>query len=190
MVFPPRCVCCDARGVPLCRGCAEALEPAAPRDPPASLDAVWSLVDYDGGGRQLVGSLKYDGRRDAIRVLGTAMARLPDRRADVVTWAPTSPSRRLDRGFDQARLLAAHVARALGIPLRGLLVRPEGHHQTGSDRATRLTGPRFTPRRVRAARILLVDDVITTGSTLSAGATALRLGGATEVTGLTLASVR
>ncbi len=190
LLFPPHCVLCGAPSTPLCGPCAASLVAAEPRDPPSGLAAVWSLVDYDGAGRELVTSLKYDGRRDAVRVLGEAMGRLPDRLVDVVTWAPTSPSRRRTRGFDQAQLLAAATARSIGLRQRRLLERPEGRTQTGHDRAERLAGPHFTRRGRAPRRVLVVDDVLTTGATLSAAATALRLAGAVEVTGLTLASVR
>ena len=190
LLFPPSCVVCGAPSTPLCGPCASVLAPAEPREPPDGLDAMWSLVDYDGVGRALVTSLKYDGRRDAVGVLGAAMGHLPDRRVDLVTWAPTSPSRRRARGFDQAQLLAAATARTIGVRHRGLLERPEGPTQTGHDRAERLSGPRFAARRRAPRRVLVVDDVLTTGATLSAAAAALRSAGASEVLGLTLASVR
>ncbi len=190
LLFPPSCVRCGEPSTPLCRRCAALLVAAEPRDPPEGLAALWSLVDYDDAGRSLVTSLKYDGRRDAVRVLGAALADLPDRGVDVVTWAPTSPSRRRARGFDQARLLAVATARATRTPHRRLLVRPEGPSQTGHDRADRLQGPAFDPRGRVPPRVLVVDDVVTTGATLSAAASALRRAGAAEVLGLTLASVR
>lgn len=190
LLFPPRCVGCGTPAVPLCAACAAALDPAVERDPPPGLDRVWSLVDYDGVGRDLVISLKYDGRRDAVRLLGAAMGGLPEGPFDALTWAPTSPSRRRARGFDQAELLARQVGRILRLRPRRLLERPEGRAQTGHDRSDRLAGPHFTARGTAPRRVLVVDDVMTTGSTLAAAAATLRAAGAIEVCGVTLASVR
>jgi predicted amidophosphoribosyltransferase len=101
---------------------------------------------------------------------------------DVVTWAPTTPVRLRGRGFDQARLLARAVARRRGLPCRPLLRRWAGPAQTGRDAAARRAGPLFSASGpVRGRRVLLVDDVVTTGATVSAAARALREAGAIEV---------
>ncbi|HEX8771251.1 MAG TPA: phosphoribosyltransferase family protein, partial [Acidimicrobiales bacterium] len=98
-----------------------------------------------------------------------------------MTWAPTTGARRRERGFDQAELLARAVARRLGLPCRRLLRRRPGPAQTGRDREGRQSGPAFTTRRVTGpARVLLVDDIVTTGATVSAAARALRAAGAIE----------
>jgi competence protein ComFC len=124
-------------------------------------------------------------------VLGARMAAItPEllvRRIDVVTWAPTSVGRRRRRGFDQAELLAREVAALLGLPVARLLVhRPDYGSQTGATRSTREA--RAAEGLFRPAsgfqmdcRVLLVDDVITTGATLRSAASTLRVLGATEV---------
>jgi predicted amidophosphoribosyltransferase len=145
-------------------------------------------MPFDGVARQALLALKYRNRRALVRHLARLMVRrlgldLPGaRRPDVVTWAPTSRARVSQRGFDQAELLARAVARELGVPCRRLLYRAHGPAQTGRGRAERLSGPAFRSRpTARPYRVLLVDDVVTTGATLHAAASALRAAGVSEV---------
>lgn len=102
---------------------------------------------------------------------------------DIVTWAPTSARRRRRRGYDQSELLARAVARRLGLPCRRLLTRDRSCHQTGRSRQERLdNGPVFKARPLRRpSRVLVIDDVVTTGSTLRAAGHALDLAGAAKV---------
>ncbi len=166
----------------LCPACSAALRPAPPGVVPA-------LLAYDGAGRALVTALKYRNQRGALRVVGQALARrAPSGGVDAVTWAPTTPARRRARGFDQAELLARSVARELRCPCLPLLRRAPGPPQTGRTRVERLDGPTFEVRPPVPRRILLVDDVVTTGATLRAAAAALRQAGAAEVTLLALAA--
>lgn len=139
------------------------------------------MLDYDDGGRELLARLKYRNARSSLRWLADEMARTVDpATVDVVTWVPTTPARRRTRGFDQAELLARAVARRLRQPCRALLCRSPGAPQTGQGAAARWIGPAFTLRGARPVppRVLLVDDVITTGATVSHAARTLRSGGA------------
>jgi predicted amidophosphoribosyltransferase len=146
-------------------------------------------VAYEGVGRELVARLKYRNARAVVAWLAQGMAALAGPGADVVTWVPTTAERRRRRGFDQGRLLAAAVARRLGVACRPLLRRAPGPPQTGRSRAQRLGGPALhLRRRARVpARVVVVDDVATTGATLAAAARVLRSGGAREVHGLVAA---
>lgn len=187
LLFPRRCVLCHAEGTALCQGCATTLPAAPDLGAPPGLVTCASLLTYDGPTRDLVAALKFHNHRDAVTLLGSAMAQLVDAEVDMVTWAPTSAARRRARGFDQSELLARSVARSLRRPCRGLLRRPPGHAQTGRGRQERLLGPRFESLRTAPLAVLLVDDVRTTGSTLCAAADTLTEAGTTEVHGLTLA---
>jgi predicted amidophosphoribosyltransferase len=151
---------------------------------------------YAGVGPELVAGLQYTPARPVGARLAVSMGALVAGVAtafDVVTWAPTSVERRRERGFDQAELLARRIAREVGLPSPALLRRAHGPPQTGRHAAERHLGPCFTvvaPRsRLGAipASVLLVDDVVTTGATLTSAARALRQAGVTTVVGLAAA---
>jgi competence protein ComFC len=182
MIFTTRCAGCDRPGATLCRPCRFALLGPAPSATPGVLVAA----PFTGRVRDILLGFKYRNRRAiAGHLAGLLVNRVAHagQRVDVVTWAPTSMRRRQQRGFDQAELVARQVARQLGVPCRRLLDRASGAPaQTGQARAARLDGPAFRAHpRVPAARVLVVDDVVTTGATLHAASAALRAAGATDV---------
>jgi predicted amidophosphoribosyltransferase len=186
MLFSSRCAGCDRPGPVLCRTCRFSLA-APPAMPPAG-DVV-AAVPFVGRAREVLLGFKYGNRRQlAHHLAGLLVNRLlaegvrPDR-LDVVTWAPTSARHRRRRGFDQAEVVARRVAAQLGVPCRRLLDRSgSSPAQTGLDRVARLHGPVFhASPAARGKRVLVVDDVVTTGSTLRSAAAALGSAGAREV---------
>lgn len=188
MLLAGACPVCSAAGPAPCPACRARLRGVGRLRPPDSLDSCAAVLEYEGAGRRLVTSLKYSNDRRAVAWLGRAMAHVQQGDQPVaVTWAPTSRSRRRRRGFDQARLLASAVARELHLPLRRLLRRVDPGSQTGRGRVERLGAAHFVAVRRCPGALLLVDDVLTTGSTLAAAAAACRAGGATEVHGVVAA---
>jgi predicted amidophosphoribosyltransferase len=149
--------------------------------PLGGLDSFAAVFSYEGAVRSLLLALKYRNRRDAIGWLGGRLASCAPPGIEVVTWAPTSGRRAGRRGYDQAELLARAAAAHLGRPARPTLRRVGRIAQTGLTAGERRLGPVFGGRRVPRASVLLVDDVATTGATLSAAAAALRAGGAVAV---------
>jgi len=184
MMFQIRCAGCDAPGAAVCTTCRFAL--LGPRPRPGA-HGVHAAVPFTGRARRVVLGLKYRNRRQVARhlaglVVNAVVVNGDHRDLDVVTWAPTSPARRRSRGFDQGELVARHVARQLGVPCRRLLVRSgPSAAQTGRSRVERLHGPEFVARPgLDGRRVIVVDDVVTTGATMRAAAAALRHAGADE----------
>jgi predicted amidophosphoribosyltransferase len=156
------------------------------------VDAWFAAFEYEGVARELVARVKYRRAHAATAWLAEAMIGLvpvPVPVSTVVTWAPTTVRHRRERGFDHAALLARHVGRGLGVPVRALLTRAGGRPQTGLSASERRMGPRYEARRVVDADVVLVDDVATTGATLAAAASALRAAGAGRIVAVTAARV-
>lgn len=195
LLAPSRCAACDARVRPnvlFCVPCAISVEPA---DPSPAGDFATFL--YGGAIATALLRLKYGGRAELGARLGDAMAHRMTAtlrgRADLVVSVPLHPLRLAERKFDQAALLARRVAQGLAIPssVRTLVrVRPTAV-QASLDRSARVRNVQDAfavrlPRRVENQRVLLVDDVRTTGLTLDACSLALRSAGAKEVLRLVL----
>ena len=160
-----------------------------------SFDAAYSFGAYGGTLRQLIHLLKYRGMQPLASPLGALLLRsLPREEAfDVIVPVPLHWRRRWKRGFNQAELLASTLTRSTGIPTRNILRRVKATAiQAGLTNSARRRNMIQAFRcgraeEARGKRILLLDDVMTTGSTAAACARVLKSAGAARVAVLTVA---
>lgn len=161
------------------------------------LDAKWSAFVYAFPVDAMIRELKFAGQVHFAKILGLASLRRlrnidwPFGEVDGLLPVPLHRSRLGERGFNQAREIALPIARGLGLPLRdGLAMRSRATApqtlMSGSERQRNLADA-FDVRAVAGLSLLLVDDVTTSGTTLTELACALKRAGARQVTGLTVA---
>jgi predicted amidophosphoribosyltransferase len=228
LLWPTRCVGCDAPGTLLCEGCRSRVavidqawacprcgapfgslvctectdclvadDPDAPRAGTlghlAELDAVCCYGVHAWPLDEAIRAYKDAGERRLAPLLAEMLASalcatraFDPSRADAIAFVPATPGAFARRGFDHMEPVARALSGLLGIPVRDALARRDARDQRGLSRAGRLENARGATIPVDdmpEARVLLVDDVLTTGATLSQAARALRLSGALQVFG-------
>lgn len=162
-----------------------------------NFDTCYSFGSFEGSLQKLVHLLKYGKVETLAAPLSYLLIRaLPiDQKFDVVLAMPMHWRKKWERGFNQAELLAKPVARHLGLPLSNYLQRPRyTKSQAGLNERERRENLRGSfrvkrPEKLVGQRVLLIDDVFTTGATLRAAAASLKQAGAKNVSALTLARV-
>ena len=216
LLYPPRCVLCERHGSFLCEACAGKLPPASGSRCdrcwlplatgsicrhcdayPLSLTHLRSVFRYEGEVRRLVHAFKFRGYSSLAPALARLLAQCyaeSGLEADVIVPVPLTGRRRRERGFNQALLLANHLRRELGLPVaealrRRRMVAAQAGSATAEQRRNNVLGAfeLSGAARMEGLQALLVDDVATTGATLSACGELLLQAGAAGVSGLTLA---
>jgi predicted amidophosphoribosyltransferase len=195
LVAPPLCAACGAgrsSEAVLCGRCEAdlATAPTVIEPGPPGVDLAVAASPLEGPARRVVHGLKYARRLSLAGVAAAAMLRaLPAHEAaEAVVPVPAGPWRWRWRGFDPAEEIGIAIAAGTGLPLSECLRRGGGRRQVGRRRSERLADPPSVWTVSECPRqALLVDDVWTTGATLSACARALRAGGCRRVVALTLA---
>ena len=188
VLLVPRCAGCGEPGSWFCVPCRDECEPVA-HDGRLALRAAGA---HAGPLRAAVRRLKYGGEPGLAAELGALVALEVARdlargtTIDAVVPVPLHPSRAVARGYDQAALLARAIAARVGLPVRAALHRIRGGRpQVELDRAARAANIRGAfvaeASSLRGLRVAIVDDVATTGATLSDAAAAARAAGARAV---------
>lgn len=194
-LVPSLCAACGRSCRPqavVCTRCGRRLAAAEPvaGGGPQGLDRVWSSAPHEDAARDLVAALKFrrllpvaDLMADRIHWLAPA-----NMLSGAIVPVPTASLRTMRRGFDPAAELAMALADRLDAPFHDCLARRGGGRQLGRRRSQRIGyPPDIHPRGEIPRSVLLVDDVLTTGATLSACARALRSAGAVRVVAVTFA---
>jgi ComF family protein len=198
LVFPPRCVHCKRMGSLLCPRCLSSITPLPEVNETAGLLAGRRATGiHDGALKSAVLAFKY---KHMPRLADVLAARLVDelRRANwnatVITAVPLHADRLHERGYNQSQLLALRLAESVGLPFNGDLIRRirNTRPQVGLNQSERLENVagafEADPAAAAGQSVVVIDDVYTTGATLSACADALKRAGAAKIWALTLAS--
>ena len=205
-LFPPKCVLCgkllEKDETDLCRSCrVEAPEYPSGKRKLQFLDSFVAVWYYEEYVRKSLLRFKFHNARGYAASYGRLLAmKLQKERPegfDMVTWVPVSRLRKFRRGYDQVELLAKAVGRELGIDPVSLLRKIRNNKQqsliTGSaERRANVLGVyrAMDPEVVRGKRILLLDDILTTGATAGECARVLLTAGAKEVHCAVIAAAR
>jgi predicted amidophosphoribosyltransferase len=192
---PPICAACGRScrvEAVVCARCGRRLADVGPvrGAGPPGVDRAWSSAPHEGVARDLVTALKF---RRLLPVSGLIAERIhwlapSDLLSGTIVPVPTAPLRTRARGFDPAAEIATALAERTELPLHPCLSRQGSGRQLGKRRSQRLSRPpRITSKGQAPRSALLIDDVLTTGATLSSCASALRAAGAVRVAAITFA---
>lgn len=202
LLYPPRCAGCGQIDTIWCANCQQQLDACAPLltfTPLSPLSASAATAWHEGVAREAVHALKFEACRPMAAVLGQRLATALNSlqwRVDGLIPVPLHPTRKAERGYNQAEWLAEAVVSQTGIEcFPNALVRTRNTpHQVGANAAERQANvaDAFEPagEALQGRHVVLLDDVFTTGATLQACAQAALAGGALTIFSLTATAAR
>lgn len=207
LIFPPRCPFCrkilKEYEHAICRSCEKSLpwtERGAQAQHFRPLDICVSSLYYEDAVRESLLRFKFSGLYSYAAHYAPLLKRTLDEQAlvfDLITWVPVSTRRRKKRGYDQAELLSKELSRLYGKACKPLLLKSADNAAQSSihspaERRKNVSGV-YRPLSLdetRGRQVLLVDDIVTTGSTLCECARVLKIAGAKSVSAVTVARSR
>lgn len=195
LIYPPKCVFCgkllNRHQREICDDCRKTLPICTEKiHRSATFQGITAALWYEDQARDSILRYKFSGRSYYAGcyggLLAAACTRLPLDKVDAVTWIPVSRRRRWRRGYDQAKLLAAALAKALDKPLVSTLHkkkhnRPQSSLTTSEARRANVLGVYGAGNAVAGKRLLLVDDIWTTGATATEAGRTLLVAGAEAI---------
>ena len=201
LLFPPHCAFCGKVGVQgVCPACEKTLPYCkTPFHERAEIGACLAPLKYEGIVRDALLNYKFHGSQSRCTGFGDLLAQAAAEhfggQFDLVTFVPVSKKRRRERGYDQSYLLARETCRRWDTAPAALLQKTRDNPAQSSlssreERQKNVAGvyAAVNEEKIRGARILLIDDILTTGATLREAARVLRAAGAQSVICATLAS--
>jgi len=206
LIYPPKCVFCGRLIPGLLPDCCDRCIQDLPEYDDAErkvtyFDRTAAVFFYEEPVRNAVLSYKFHGTHSYARIFARWMATLVRDKLgtefDLITWVPCSRQRKWKRSYDQAELLSKELGRELGIQVRRTLKKvrnnpPQSGISGAAQRKANVIGAYvpFEPEHVQGKRILVIDDVLTTGATMSECGKVLRMAGAETLACAALAAVR
>ena len=217
LLFPPRCVICRSADADwFCPSCRSKIDPIIPplceqcgrpldrhscpycKTAPLEIDGIRAMAFFEGNLRQAIHAFKYGHRPELARVLGKLTGEyliLHPLPSDVIAAVPLHGLREKSRGYNQSLLLARFLGEQTKLPVwEDVLIRVRATQSqvelNAVERHANVQGAFAADERVAGKRILLIDDVCTTGATMNACSVALKQCGAKSVRGLALARGR
>ena len=196
LLYPPRCMFCRkliaAKEDGVCRDCRTRIPRVPSGDLRRDIKHISFCVSpwyYEGDVRQALLRYKFHGAAAYGRTFAEFIAKCVDENAvscDSITWVPLSRRRLRQRGYDQARILAEETAKLLGLPCEKMLIkrvdnRPQSSTRSAEERRQNARGVYACKMDLTGRRVLLIDDIVTTGATLSECAGVLKKAGCAAV---------
>lgn len=202
IIGPHYCYGCSELGVPVCNSCKYDIKLESftvclvclkPITDPVGIcqscrppfSRAWAVGSYDGTLRNIINAVKFERNIEATKSLAELLdGSLPVLSSGVtVSFIPTLSSHRRQRGYDQSKLIARHLAQKRRLDFKSTLIRKVNNHQRGFSAKQRWINARaaYEAKNVEHRTYLLIDDVMTSGATLDSASRCLLQAGAKEV---------